>query len=89
MELFLLLMAVPLIWLLMLPVRAMGKVQQHPFKTAGILSLLGFGAFVALLGLKPGAPAPEVPAALVAQHAPVERPADYAAGDTALRALLE
>ena len=86
MEFFLLLLLVPLVWLMLLPVRAMGKVQQHPFRTAGILAILAFGGFIVLFGLR-AEPAPT----MVAQHMPVIEPvaADYASGDTALRALLE
>ena len=84
MEFFLLLLAVPLVWLMLLPVRAMGKVQQHPFRTAGILAILALGGFIALFGLRSD-PAPT----MVAQHAAAAPAADYSSGDTALRALLE
>jgi hypothetical protein len=86
MEIFLLLLAVPVVWLMLLPVRAMGKVQQHPFRAAGILMILAFFGFVAFLGLRTD-PKPTV----VAEALPVIKPvaADYASGDTALRALLE
>ena len=85
MELFLLLLVVPLVWLMLLPVRAMGKVQQHPFRTAGILAILAFGGFIALFGLRSD-PAPT----MFAQHSTTSPAAvDYASGDTALRALLE
>jgi hypothetical protein len=85
MEIFLLLLAIPVIWLMLLPVRAIGKVQQHPFRAAGILMILAFFGFVAFFGLRTD-PEPTVVAAL-----PVIEPvsADYASGDTALRALLE
>jgi hypothetical protein len=86
MEFFLLLLVIPVVWLMLLPVRAMGKVQQHPFRTAAVLSLLAFGGLVAFFGLRTD-PAPTQ----VAEALPVIEPvsADYASGDTALRALLE
>lgn len=69
MELLLLLLIVPFIWLLLLPVRVMGA-RKVPLRSTGLLALAVVGGIMFL-------------------NAKGEAPADYAAGDMELRALLE
>jgi hypothetical protein len=72
MELLLLLLAVPFVWMLLLPVRVMGRERRLPVRSAGILALVVVGGILVVTTMKREAP-----------------PADYAAGDAALRAMLE
>ncbi len=74
MELLLLLLIVPIAWLMMLPRRIAGAVRRYRFHTVGVLLVLMVGGWFAID---------------VAMRSAAETPADYAAGDTALRALLE
>ena len=71
MELLLLLLAVPFIWML-LPVRVMGRERRLPVRSFGLLALVVVGGVLIISTMKNEAP-----------------PTDYAAGDAALRALLE
>jgi hypothetical protein len=72
MELLLLLLAVPFIWMLLLPVRVMGRAQRLPVRSMGIMALIVVGGILVVTTMKSEAPR-----------------ADYAAGDAALRAMLE
>jgi hypothetical protein len=72
MELLLLLLAVPFIWMLLLPVRVMGRERRLPVRSFGLLALVVVGGVLIISTMKSEAP-----------------PTDYAAGDAALRALLE
>lgn len=93
MEIFLLLLGIPLLWLMLAPVRVAGRMRQHPVRTFGILSLLAFGGLVALFGLKSEDGVARTRAALMAATAPLPAkdtaPADYASADADLRALIE
>ncbi len=72
MELLLLLLAVPFMWMLLLPVRVLGGRRRLPIRSAGILALVVVGGVLIVTTMKSEAPR-----------------ADYAAGDAALRAMLE
>jgi hypothetical protein len=72
MELLLLLLAVPFIWMLLLPVRVMGRARRLPVRSMGIMALIVVGGILVVTTMKSEAPR-----------------ADYAAGDAALRAMLE
>jgi len=56
MELVLLVVAVPMVWFLLLPARALGRVRRHPFATAGALAALLVTGWFAIGGLR-GEPA--------------------------------
>jgi hypothetical protein len=73
MELLLLLLIVPIAWLVLLPSRIAGAARRYRFAGVGVLLVLLIGGWFAIQAL---AVAPE-------------SRADYAAGDSALRALLE
>jgi hypothetical protein len=72
MELLLLLLAVPFIWMLLLPVRVMGRARRLPIRSFGIVALVVVGGVLIISTTNSEAP-----------------PTDYAAGDAALRAMLE
>jgi hypothetical protein len=68
----LLLLAAPLLWLLLLPARVIGRARRLPIRSAGLVGLLVVGGL------------------LISTTARQEPPSvDYAAGDAALRALLD
>jgi hypothetical protein len=73
MELMLLLLAVPVLWLMLLPVRVVGRVRRLPFMSAGFVTALLIAGWLTLTVLNGKSP----------------NPADYASGDAALRAMLE
>lgn len=70
MELLIVLLVLPVIWILRLPSRIAGTIRRH--RVAGALAVLALGGFLALQLIHPA-----------------DRPADYAQGDAALRAMLE
>ena len=74
MEYLLLIIAVPLVWFLLLPLRVVGRVRRFPVTSAGIVAatiIVGWMAANALQTREPG------PAG------------SYERGDVALRAMLE
>lgn len=73
-ELLLLLLIVPIAWLVMLPRRIAGAARRYRFQAVGVLLVLMVAGWFAID---------------VAGRPPAPSQADYAAGDTALRALLE
>jgi len=50
MELLLVLLAAPLVWLLLAPVRALSRLRLHPFLGAGLLGALLVAAWLGLSG---------------------------------------
>ena len=72
MELFLVLLLVPLVWLWLLPGRLAKRAKKYRLAGIGVLLLLIAGGWIGLQ---------------VTQR-PDNAPVDYAAGDNALRALL-
>ena len=73
MELLLLLLILPIAWLVMLPKRIAGAVRRYRVQVVGVLLVILVGGWFAI----------------ETATRPAELRADYAAGDTALRALLE
>jgi hypothetical protein len=72
-ELLLLLLAVPILWLLLLPARVVGRARKLPLAGPGVLAIIvvaGWFTYGALQGERTEA-------------------GDYAPGDTALRAILD
>ncbi len=73
MELLVLLLLIPIAWLLFLPARLAGALRRHRGAGIAVLAVVLVGGWLVLHALNP---APEART-------------DYAAGDAALRALLE
>lgn len=48
MELLLLLLLIPVLWLVMLPSRIAGTLRRHRFAGAGVLGVIAVGGFVML-----------------------------------------
>lgn len=57
MELLLLLLAVPILWVALWPARALGRIRRHPMAGAGIVALLLVSGWIAFGVLWPPPPA--------------------------------